>query len=81
MSRSIKRCVLAALIVLPCLGLGACVGNAASGPINPNAPVAGYGFSCQAGIYNCKLPMKVPLATPCSCPGIGAASYGNVHQP
>ncbi|QDH24224.1 hypothetical protein D5366_01900 [Neokomagataea tanensis] len=81
MFRSLKRVAVATLMVTPLLGLGACVGNAASGPVDPSAPVAGYGYSCKAGIYSCKLPTKVPLATPCSCPGIGAASYGNVHQP
>ncbi|GBR13414.1 MULTISPECIES: hypothetical protein [Gluconobacter] len=81
MSRSIRRSALRVAAGLSFLGLGACVGTAASGPVNPSAPVAGYGYTCKAGIYTCKMPTQVPLGTSCSCPGLGAASYGNVHQP
>lgn len=77
----LKRCALICACVAPLGLLGACMGNAASGPIDPRVPVSGYGYTCKAGIYTCKLPQRVPLATSCSCPGLGAASYGNVHQP
>jgi len=63
------------------LALGGCVGRAASAPVAPGPqPVAaGYGYRCEAGFYQCHTPTQVPLGTPCSCPGLGAASYGNVH--
>ena len=81
MSRSVFRHVLRAAAGLSFLGLGACVGTAASGPVPPGTPIAGYGYTCKAGIYTCKMPTQVPLGAPCSCPGLGAASYGNIHQP
>ncbi|QDH16497.1 hypothetical protein [Swingsia samuiensis] len=74
LARTLKSCV----IGLSLLGLSACVGTASPGPVDPKAPVAGYGNVCKAGIYSCKLPVKAPLNGPCSCPGLGAASYGNV---
>ncbi|WP_336946667.1 hypothetical protein [Asaia sp. HN010] len=61
--------------------LAACEGTAAPGPTPPGMQVVGYGYTCKAGIYTCKMPTQVPLGNPCSCPGIGAASYGNIHQP
>ncbi|WP_233581927.1 MULTISPECIES: hypothetical protein [unclassified Asaia] len=61
--------------------LAACSGTAAPGPTPPGMQVVGYGYTCKAGIYTCKMPTQVPLGNPCSCPGIGAASYGNIHQP
>ena len=64
------------LVTLP-----GCTGTAAPGPTPPGMQVVGYGYTCKAGIYTCKMPTQVPLGNPCSCPGIGAASYGNVHQP
>ncbi|GBQ33700.1 hypothetical protein HLH34_06310 [Gluconacetobacter azotocaptans] len=48
-------------------------------PPGPPGPVAGYGYSCHAGVYTCRLPYQAPLGAPCSCPGLGAPSYGNVH--
>ncbi|GBQ14387.1 hypothetical protein AA21291_1828 [Swaminathania salitolerans LMG 21291] len=63
------------------LFLAACEGTAAPGPTPPGTQVVGYGYTCKAGIYTCKMPTQVPLGNPCSCPGIGAASYGNIHQP
>ncbi len=59
--------------------LAACEGTAAPGPTPPGTQVVGYGYTCKAGIYTCKMPTQVPLGNPCSCPGIGAASYGNIH--
>lgn len=79
MSPSLIRHALRAAAGLFLLGLGACVGTAASGPVAPGTPVAGYGYTCKAGIYTCKMPTQVPLGAPCSCPGLGAASYGNIH--
>ena len=47
----------------------------------PNAPVqqVAYGVSCYAGIYTCQLPQQLPVGTQCSCPGLGAPSFGNVR--
>ena len=57
------------------LGLSGCVGTAA-----PQAAAApGYGYSCSAGVYVCQLPEQVPLGAQCSCPGLGAPSYGTVR--
>lgn len=75
---------LAAVFVLAgsgALALSGCEGTAAAGPTPAGMPIAGYGYTCKAGFYTCKLPTRVPLGGPCSCPGIGAASYGNVFQP
>ena len=38
----------------------------------------GYGYVCHAGFYQCNLPQQVPLGSRCSCPGLGAPSYGRV---
>ena len=38
----------------------------------------GYGYVCHAGFYQCTLPQQVPLGSRCSCPGLGAPSYGRV---
>ena len=44
------------------------------------APVqVAYGATCYAGVYTCQLPQGLPLGAPCSCPGLGAPSYGNVR--
>ncbi|GBQ61551.1 hypothetical protein AA103196_0062 [Ameyamaea chiangmaiensis NBRC 103196] len=77
-SRSLG-CSLRATACLALVALGGCVGRAASAPVAPGAPAAGYGYRCEAGFYSCHTPTQVPLGTPCSCPGLGAASYGNVH--
>ena len=39
----------------------------------------GYGYVCYAGVYTCRLQAQYPVGAPCSCPGIGAPSYGTVH--
>ena len=39
---------------------------------------SGYGYVCHAGFYQCTLPQQVPLGSRCSCPGLGAPSYGRV---
>ncbi len=39
---------------------------------------SGYGYVCHAGFYQCTLPAQVPLGSRCSCPGLGAPSYGRV---
>lgn len=67
-----------ALLGLSLLAAG-CSGNAET-PVPPDTKSpAGYGQKCKAGIYSCRTPYAVPLGSPCSCPGLGAPSYGNVH--
>ena len=45
---------------------------------NGSAPVA-YGSMCYAGVYQCAAPTYSPIGQTCSCPGIGAPSYGTVR--
>ena len=37
------------------------------------------GTTCYAGVYVCKAPAQSRIDTGCSCPGIGAPSYGVVR--
>ncbi len=37
------------------------------------------GGRCYAGVYTCALPQALPVGAQCSCPGLGAPSYGNVR--
>ena len=41
-----------------------------------NAP---YGAMCYAGVYNCAAPPYTHVGSVCSCPGLGAPSYGTVN--
>jgi hypothetical protein len=43
-----------------------------------HGPVA-YGAMCYAGVYNCAAAPKSPVGSGCTCPGIGAPSYGRVY--
>lgn len=65
--------------VLGLLFLNACSGTAATPVPAGTQSSAGYGSVCKAGFYTCHTPYQVPLGSPCSCPGLGAPSYGNVH--
>ena len=38
-----------------------------------------YGAMCYAGVYNCAAPARSPVGSTCSCPGLGAPSYGGVQ--
>ncbi len=38
-----------------------------------------YGATCYAGVYTCAAPAQTHVGTGCSCPGIGAPSYGMVQ--
>jgi hypothetical protein len=38
-----------------------------------------YGATCYAGVYVCAAPAKSPVGGGCTCPGIGAPSYGVVN--
>ncbi|MBB2204758.1 hypothetical protein [Gluconacetobacter takamatsuzukensis] len=67
------------LVLAGLVALAGCQGVAEAYPPPPGTPIAGYGYLCKAGVYSCHLPMQVPLGAACSCPGLGAPSYGNVH--
>ena len=41
-----------------------------------NAP---YGAMCYAGVYNCAAPPNTRVGSVCSCPGLGAPSFGTVN--
>ncbi|HTZ69634.1 MAG TPA: hypothetical protein VMB71_03200 [Acetobacteraceae bacterium] len=43
-----------------------------------SGPVA-YGTTCYAGVYSCQAPAKSPVGGGCTCPGLGAPSYGVVN--
>lgn len=74
-------------VLLALLGLSGCIGvysppassyGTAIAP--PPAPIAeGYGATCFAGNYTCPLPSAQPAGTQCTCPGLGAPSYGVVR--
>ncbi len=42
-------------------------------------PVVAIGYQCYAGAYICNLPAPGPIGTGCSCPGLGAPSFGVVR--
>ncbi len=62
-------------IALAVLCLAGCV--AAPRPIPPGSVV--LSSQCYAGFYQCVLPQPNQVGTPCSCPGLGAPSYGTVR--
>jgi hypothetical protein len=45
---------------------------------NNSTPVS-YGTTCYAGVYVCQAPGSTPIGAGCSCPGLGAPSYGTVR--
>jgi hypothetical protein len=45
----------------------------------PRPPSVLYGSTCFAGVYVCPLPRQQPVGSDCSCPGLGAPSYGTVR--
>ena len=64
-------------LALGALPLAGCVVEV---PAQQSAAAApGYGYTCYAGVYVCRLPQQIPAGTQCSCPGIGAPSFGTVH--
>ena len=38
-----------------------------------------YGATCYAGVYTFNAPAQTPVGSGCSCPGLGAPSYGSVQ--
>ncbi|MBR0559217.1 hypothetical protein [Neokomagataea anthophila] len=77
MFRAIQYGALVVLGCASCLLLGACDGG---GVFGPGAPMVVNGAGCQAGIYTCKPPMKVPFAVPCSCTQGRMMDAGNAGQ-
>ena len=75
--RTRLRHVRSGVFLFGALGLAGCTGVAAAGPEPGVAP--GYGYTCYAGAYVCRLHEQVPVGAQCTCPGIGAASYGTVR--
>ncbi|MEJ0048341.1 MAG: hypothetical protein WDN04_21105 [Rhodospirillales bacterium] len=47
-------------------------------PAQSQAPVV-YGSMCYAGVYSCPAAAKSPVGGVCSCPGLGAPSFGTVN--
>jgi len=47
-------------------------------PSQSPAPVA-YGATCYAGAYVCAAPGATPVGSVCTCPALGAPSYGRVN--
>lgn len=58
------------------LSLGGCVTEVQTASTGA-AP--GYGYTCYAGVYVCRIPQQIAVGTQCSCPGIGAPSFGTVR--
>ena len=61
--------------VVPLLAL---LSGCEGAPAAESGAASGYGYVCHAGFYQCTLPAQYPLASRCSCPGLGAPSYGRV---
>lgn len=67
---------LAGLLVMSA-SLEGCV--VAVSPVPSAGAASGYGYTCYAGVYVCRTPAQVPVGSQCSCPGIGAPSFGTVR--
>lgn len=63
----------AGLLATSLVALAGCVGVAA--PVQ----TTGYGSTCYAGTYVCQLGGQVPVGSQCTCPGLGAPSFGAVR--
>lgn len=62
-------------LVVAAISLGGCVVEVPAS----TGVASGYGYTCYAGVYVCRLPQQVPAGSQCSCPGIGAPSFGTVR--
>jgi hypothetical protein len=50
------------------------------GRAGSDARLVGYaGTTCSAGFYICQVPLG-PVGSPCSCPAIGAPSFGTIRK-
>jgi hypothetical protein len=72
-----RRAAILGLRAAALLGLGALGGCVGEPTVAANP--TGYGYTCYAGAYTCRLPAQYPAGAQCSCPGIGAPSYGRVN--
>lgn len=63
--------------IMALVSLGGCIVALPVAP--PSGAAPGYGYTCYAGVYVCRLPQQIPAGTQCSCPGIGAPSFGSVR--
>ncbi len=65
-----------------CVGVAAPVtqpvGYGPAAPVYAPASIT-YGGQCFAGPYRCRLSAIGPIGNPCTCPGIGAPSYGRIR--
>lgn len=48
-------------------------------PTQRGRPPVPYSAMCYAGVYTCQLPNAGPVGAGCSCPGLGAPSYGSIR--
>ena len=64
------------VLAVSVLALGGCV--AAPLP-SPPPGQAYFSAQCSAGFYTCVLPTPGQVGTPCSCPGLGAPSFGTIR--
>ena len=58
--------------------VGLSVGGCVVTPTASAGAAPGYGYTCYAGVYVCRVPQQIPAGTQCSCPGIGAPSFGRI---
>jgi hypothetical protein len=63
-------------LILGVLAVSGCVA-APPAPLPPGQ--AFFSSQCAAGFYTCVLPQVGQVGTPCSCPGLGAPSYGVIR--
>ncbi len=64
------------------LALGVLAASGCVAPPPQPIGVAGapsYGTQCVAGFYQCALSAPGQAGAPCSCPGLGAPSYGSIR--
>ena len=48
-------------------------------PTQRGRPAVPYSAMCYAGPYTCQMPVAGPVGSGCSCPGLGAPSYGSLR--
>ncbi len=48
-------------------------------PAGYPAAATPYGSMCYAAPYFCRMQVAAPLGSSCTCPGLGAPSYGQVR--
>ena len=74
-AKRVRRSIAAAgAVAFSIVALSGCV--AAPQPLPPGAVVLSQ--QCFAGFYTCVVPLN-PQGTPCSCPGLGAPSFGTIR--